>query len=146
MRWELKMEKFAVLISGLLFGAGVTISGMINPMKVLNFMDFAGQWDASLIFVMGAGLIVTIIGYGLVFRKSTPLFAPSFKLPATENIDVKLTVGAALFGLGWGLSGFCPGPAVASIVFGYTESLMFVGAMAIGMIFTKIALGRVAAL
>jgi uncharacterized membrane protein YedE/YeeE len=130
------MEKLAVFVSGLLFGAGVTISGMVNPMKVLNFMDIAGPWDASLIFVMGAGLVVTLIGYQLTFRRHAPLFAPSFRLPTFRQIDARLLAGAALFGLGWGLSGFCPGPAVASLVFGRSESFMFVGAMAIGMIAT----------
>ena len=131
------MGKPTVLISGLLFGAGVTISGMVNPMKVLNFMDIFGQWDATLIFVMGAALVVTLLGYKLVFRRKAPLFATSFGLPMTKDIDAKLLGGAALFGFGWGVSGFCPGPAVASVVFGRTESITFVIAMAAGMIFTK---------
>jgi uncharacterized membrane protein YedE/YeeE len=130
------MGKLSVFISGLLFGAGVTISGMVNPMKVLNFMDITGPWDASLIFVMGAALVVTLIGYQFAFRRRSPLFATSFKLPTIGRIDARLLAGAALFGLGWGLSGFCPGPAVASLVFGRSESFMFVGAMAVGMIAT----------
>lgn len=130
------MEKLSVFISGLLFGAGVTISGMVNPMKVLNFMDIAGQWDPSLILVMGAGLVVTLIGYQLTFRRHAPLFATSFKLPTLIRIDARLLAGAALFGFGWGLSGFCPGPAVASLVFGRIESFIFVGAMAFAMIAT----------
>ena len=130
------MGKLTVFISGLLFGAGVTVSGMVNPMKVLNFMDVSGPWDASLIFVMGAGLIVTLIGYQLIFKRTAPLFEPTFKLPTLQAIDVKLLVGAALFGLGWGLSGFCPGPAVASLVFGRSESVLFVAAMAAGMVAT----------
>ena len=131
------MGKFAILISGLLFGAGVTISGMVNPMKILNFLDIFGPWDATLLFVMGAGLVVTSLGYQIIFRKSAPLFATSFKLPTSEDIDAKLLGGAALFGLGWGLSGFCPGPAIASLVFGRTESITFVTALAAGMIVTK---------
>jgi uncharacterized protein len=138
------MDKLSVFVSGLLFGAGVTISGMVNPMKVLNFMDIAGPWDASLIFVMGAGLIVTMIGYRLVFRRGTPMFADKFRLPTLKTLDTKLIVGAALFGLGWGLSGFCPGPAVASVVFGQSESVMFVMAMATGMILCKIVLNLLA--
>jgi uncharacterized protein len=138
------MDKLSVFVSGLLFGAGVTISGMVNPMKVLNFMDIAGPWDASLIFVMGAGLIVTMIGYRLVFRRGTPMFADKFRLPTLKTLDAKLIVGAALFGLGWGLSGFCPGPAVASVVFGQIESLIFVMAMATGMILCKIVLNLLA--
>jgi uncharacterized protein len=138
------MDKLSVFVSGLLFGAGVTISGMVNPMKVLNFMDIAGPWDASLIFVMGAGLIVTMIGYRLIFRRGTPMFADKFRLPTLKTLDAKLVVGAALFGLGWGLSGFCPGPAVASVVFGQSESLTFVMAMATGMILCKIVLNLLA--
>lgn len=131
------MGKFLVLMSGLLFGAGVTISGMVNPMKVLNFMDIFGRWDATLILVMGAALAVTLVGYQIIFKRTVPLFAASFRLPTSKDIDAKLLGGAALFGLGWGISGFCPGPAVASVVFGRTESITFVIAMAAGMIVTK---------
>jgi len=131
------MEKLAIFISGLLFGTGLTISGMVNPMKILNFLDIFGPWDATLIFVMGTGLIVTLLGYQIILKRNAPLFASSFKLPTTQDIDAKLIGGAALFGLGWGLSGFCPGPAVASVVFGRAESIAFVIAMAAGMIVTK---------
>lgn len=136
------MGKLAILISGLLFGAGVTISGMVNPMKVLNFLDILGPWDATLIFVMGAGLVVTLLGYQIILKRNSPLFATSFRLPTSQDIDTKLLGGAALFGLGWGISGFCPGPAVASVVFGRTESITFVIAMAAGMIVTKQILNR----
>jgi uncharacterized membrane protein YedE/YeeE len=131
------MGKLIVFISGVLFGAGVTISGMVNPMKVLNFLDVFGAWDATLILVMGAGLLVTLIGYQIIFKREAPLFVPSFRLPMSQDIDAKLLGGAALFGVGWGLSGFCPGPAVASLVFGRTESITFVIAMAAGMILAK---------
>ena len=127
------MDKLAVYIAGLLFGAGVAISGMVNPMKVLNFMDVAGQWDATLIFVMGAALAVTFIGYRMVLARPRPLYAPSFSVPARTRLDGQLIAGAVLFGLGWGLTGFCPGPAVASLVFGYSQSFIFVAAMAAGM-------------
>ena len=128
------MGKLIVFISGVLFGAGVTISGMVNPMKVLNFFDIFGTWDATLIFVKGAGLLVTLIGYQIIFKRKAPLFSPSFRLPASQHIDANLRGGAALFGVGWGLGGFCPGPAVASLVFGRMESVTFVIAMAAGMI------------
>ena len=128
------MNRIAALIAGLLFGAGVTLSGMVNPLKVLNFMDIAGTWDPTLIFVMGAGLIVTFIGYRLVFGKSRPFYEPAFTLPASKPIDQRLIGGAVLFGAGWGLTGFCPGPAVASLVFGYWQSILFVAAMAVGML------------
>ncbi len=131
------MGKLAIFLSGLLFGAGVTISGMVNPMKVLNFLDIFGPWDATLILVMGAGFVVTLTGYQIIFNRDAPLFATSFRLPTTQDIDARLRGGAALFGLGWGISGFCPGPAIASLVFGRTESVTFVIAMAAGMIVTK---------
>lgn len=131
------MGKLIVLISGILFGAGVTISGMVNPMKVLNFLDISGTWDPTLILVMGAGLFVTLLGYQIVFKRNAPLYAPSFRLPTSQGIDAKLLGGAALFGVGWGLGGFCPGPAVASLVFGRLESITFVIAMAAGMILAK---------
>jgi uncharacterized protein len=131
------MDRLAILISGALFGAGVTISGMVNPMKVLNFLDLFGQWDPTLIFVMGGGLVVTFAGYRVAFKRQAPLFASAFKLPTSQIIDAKLLGGAALFGLGWGITGFCPGPAVASLVFGRTETVMFVAAMAIGMVATR---------
>ena len=131
------MGKLATLLSGLLFGTGLTISGMVNPMKILNFLDFSGPWDATLIFVMGAGLVVTLLGYQIIFKRNAPLFATSFRLPTSQDIDVKLLGGAALFGLGWGLTGFCPGPAIASLVFGRTESITFVIAMAAGMIVAR---------
>ena len=132
------MQKFFVLISGLLFGAGLTISGMVNPAKILNFLDLTGQFDATLIFVMGAGLIVTTIGYQLIFRRGKPFFDSQFHLPKSEAIDVKLIGGAALFGIGWGISGFCPGPAIASLVFGYQQSFIFVTAMIVGTMFVRL--------
>ncbi len=131
------MQKFSVLISGLLFGAGLTISGMVNPAKILNFLDLTGQFDATLIFVMGAGLTVTTIGYQLIFKRGKPFLASSFHLPTSDIIDAKLIAGATLFGLGWGLSGFCPGPALASLVFGYQQSFIFVAAMIAGTLLIR---------
>lgn len=136
------MGKLAVFLAGLLFGAGVTLSGMVNPAKVLNFMDIAGNWDPTLIFVMGAALAVTFVGYRLVLPRMQPLFAPSFTLPMAARPDGRLVTGAALFGFGWGLTGFCPGPAVASLIFGRSESFVFVIAMAAGMIGAKTFLTR----
>ncbi len=131
------MRNFLTLVSGLLFGLGVTISGMVNPMKVLNFMDITGAFDPTLLFVMGAGLAVTVVGYRLVLRRQTPIFANRFHLPEITAIDARLLGGAALFGIGWGLSGFCPGPAIASLVFGQMQSIAFVAAMAVGMVVTR---------
>lgn len=136
------MRSLFVLIAGILFGAGVTLSAMVNPMKVLNFMDIAGSFDPTLIFVMGAGLLVTLVGYRLVFGWQKPLFDSQFHLPGNTLIDARLLGGAALFGLGWGLSGFCPGPAVASLVFGKLESFIFVAAMSVGIIAARMAVAR----
>ncbi len=136
------MNKLMVFVSGLLFGAGVTISGMVNPMKVLNFLDITGIWDPSLAFVMAGGLIVTLIGYHFIFKRLEPFFASSFKLPTTKSVDAKLVLGSACFGLGWGLSGLCPGPAIASIAFGRSEIYLFVAAMAAGMVLAKFAQRR----
>lgn len=128
------MQRLAAVLSGLLFGAGLALSGMVNPMKVQNFLDLSGTWDPTLIFVMGAGLAVTFAGYRLVLRRPQPLFTPRFALPPTRGIDARLIGGACLFGAGWGLTGFCPGPAIASLVFGYWPSVLFVLAMAAGML------------
>lgn len=132
------MQKIFVLLSGLLFGAGLTISGLVNPAKILNFLDLSKQFDATLIFVMGAGLIVTTIGYQMNLKRSKPLFDNKFHLPTAEIIDAKLIGGAAMFGLGWGLSGFCPGPAIASLVFGYQQSFIFVAAMIFGTLLVRL--------
>jgi uncharacterized protein len=136
------MRAVSVLISGLLFGAGVTISGMVNPMKVLNFLDLFGAFDPTLIFVMGAGLGVTAVGYHFIFRHAKPLFDDVFMLPESNIIDAKLLGGAALFGVGWGLTGLCPAPAVAGLVFFQSESVIFVVALSIGMIATKMFTAR----
>lgn len=136
------MRAIFTILSGMLFGLGVTISGMVNPMKVLNFMDISGQFDPTLLFVMGAGLAVTLAGYRLILRRKTPFLAERFHMPSLTVIDARLVGGAALFGLGWGLSGFCPGPAVASLVFGASQSVIFVAAMAIGMVATRRLAGR----
>ena len=131
------MDKLTALFSGLLFGAGLAISGMVNPMKVENFLDIFGSWDPTLAFVMAAGLAVTYAGYRLVLKAPRPRFSPAFILPSLQGIDERLIGGAVVFGLGWGLTGFCPGPAIASLVFGYWPSVVFVIAMALGMLLAR---------
>ena len=128
----LTMQRLTVLASGLIFGIGLTISGMVNPSKIINFLDLAGAFDATLIFVMGGAVIVTAIGYYVVLKQKRPLFAERFHLPTVNDIDLRLVGGSALFGVGWGLSGFCPGPAIASLAFGHKESLVMLAAMAVG--------------
>lgn len=102
-------------VAGLLFGLGLAISGMTDPARVLGFLDIAGAWDPTLMFVLGGAIVTTFIGYRLVFRRSSPLVGSVFQLPTKQELDGKLLGGAALFGIGWGLSGYCPGPAIASI-------------------------------
>ena len=121
------------LIAGLIFGLGLVISGMANPAKVQNFLDIAGTWDPSLAFVMGGAILVTLPGYALLRRRTAPLFAPNFQWPTRNDIDGRLLAGAALFGLGWGLAGFCPGPALTAIAFLAPGTLVFVPAMLAGM-------------
>jgi len=123
------------LIIGAIFGLGIAISGMANPAKVLNFFDLFGTWDPSLILVMGGALITTAIGYRIVFaRQQKPLMGPTFVVPKNRAIDSRLIAGSATFGVGWGLAGFCPGGAIPALGLGYSETLIFVVAMIIGII------------
>jgi uncharacterized membrane protein YedE/YeeE len=105
---------------------------MIDPRKVLGFLDLAGAWDASLMFVLGGAVALTAIGFRFVLRRSKPWFEYQFRLPGAAAIDAPLILGSALFGIGWGLAGYCPGPAIASLAFGNTEALWFVPAMVAG--------------
>ncbi|NWO11427.1 YeeE/YedE family protein [Chromohalobacter salexigens] len=109
------MKALAGYLAGLLFGLGLAISGMTDPARVIDFLDVAGDWDPTLMFVLGGAVVTTFIGYRLVWRHQTPLFEARFQLPTRRDLDTRLLGGAALFGIGWGLSGYCPGPAVASL-------------------------------
>ncbi|PRD45353.1 hypothetical protein C5748_03945 [Phyllobacterium phragmitis] len=122
------------LVAGLLFGLGLAISGMLNPAKVKAFLDITGAWDPSLIFVLGADVIVDFVGYRLAFAFNRPVLDSRHHLPAKTRIDRPLIVGSAIFGIGWGLAGFCPGPAIASLSLGLAPAVMFVVAMLIGMV------------
>jgi uncharacterized membrane protein YedE/YeeE len=122
------------LISGALFGVGVCVSGMVRPSKVLAFLDFGGAWDASLMLVMGAALMFHVVAWQIVKRKSAPRYGTAFPGPPSKIIDARLLGGAAVFGIGWGISGYCPGPALLSVLSGATSSLVFVGTMAIAML------------
>ena len=121
------------LASGLLFGLGLTVSEMVNPAKVIGFLDLAGHWDASLAFVMATAIPVTMAGYALARRLPSPFAGSSFNLPGRGQIDWPLVVGAVLFGVGWGLVGYCPGPALASVLLGNPATLLFVASMLAGM-------------
>jgi uncharacterized membrane protein YedE/YeeE len=124
----------SAFLIGIVFGLGITISGMINPAKVLNFFDIAGNWDPSLAFVMGGGLITALIGYRLVFgRMKAPLLGVDFSAPDTGALDRRLVGGAAVFGVGWGIAGFCPGGAIPALGLLRSEALVFVAAMMAGI-------------
>ena len=125
-------RNLAALVAGVLFGIGLAISAMIDPGKVLAFLDVAGAWDPSLALVMAGALAVALPGFRLAARRTAPAFAPTFDTPAPKPVDARLTGGAALFGIGWGLVGFCPGPAVASLAYGAWPSVVFLCAMAAG--------------
>ncbi len=118
---------------GLVFGTGISLSGMSNPAKVLNFFDLAGAWDPSLLLVMVSALSVTALGYRLVLRRPRPVFEWNFHLPTGRRIDLPLVAGSATFGIGWGLSGFCPGGAIPALGLGEASAWVFVGAMLAGL-------------
>lgn len=125
------------LVAGALFGAGLVVSGMVNPARVLGFLDFAGipagTWDPTLAFVLGGALAVSIPGYWLARRRRAPVLDTRSHVPPPGSADGRLIAGAVLFGLGWGMAGFCPGPALAALATGEAKVLAFAGAMAAGM-------------
>lgn len=127
------MKNLSALIAGLVFGLGLVISGMADPAKVQNFLDVFGTWDPSLAFVMGGAIAVTLPGFRLVAQRGRPLFDERFRLPTRSDLDAPLLGGAALFGIGWGLGGFCPGPALTALPLAAPGTLIFVPAMLIGM-------------
>ncbi len=127
------MRTEAALAAGVLFGLGLIVSGMANPAKIQNFLDLAGTWDPSLAFVMAAAVTVTFIGYRVLSAQPRPRFDEKFYWPTAKDIDAPLLIGAAIFGLGWGLSGFCPGPALTALPLLADGTLAFVPAMFVGM-------------
>ena len=138
MLWGAKaMHRFSTLFAGLLFGTGLILSGMANPAKVQNFLDLFGTWDPSLAFVMGGAIMITMPGFWLVQKRSKPLFHDVFHLPTRIDFDARLAFGAATFGIGWGLGGFCPGPALTSLPLAASGTLFFVPAMLVGMVIAK---------
>jgi uncharacterized membrane protein YedE/YeeE len=126
------------LVVGVLFGAGLVVSDMINPARVLSFLDLAGAWDPTLAFVMAGALVPSAIGYAIARRMRRPVMAEAFCIPQSRTIDRRLVAGAALFGAGWGLAGFCPGPAVASLSLGLWQPWLFVAAMLAGMLLHRV--------
>ena len=130
------MSKVTSLITGIIFGIGLSISGMINPQKVLGFLNLFGGWDPSLAFVMIGALIVTT-PFIFIYKKQKPLFAESFSISQKKDLDNKLIVGAVLFGAGWGLAGLCPGPAISSLALMNINSVIFVVTMFLGFYLSK---------
>lgn len=128
------MKFISALVAGVIFGFGLTISGMINPGKIIAFLDIAGEWDPSLLVVMAAALGVSSVGYRIVLSRRAPLFEPGFSLPTNTRIDRALIIGSAIFGVGWGLGGLCPGPAIAGAALGAPPVYLFLVAMIAGMV------------
>ncbi|MBT8139528.1 MAG: YeeE/YedE family protein [Gammaproteobacteria bacterium] len=123
----------SAFIAGAIFGIGLIVSEMVNPVRVIGFLDLAGNWDPTLAFVMGGALLVTAIGYKIVLGQPGPVFSAEFELPKNKIIDRKLIIGAAMFGIGWGLSGFCPGPALVGLGTLKPDILLFVISMIAGI-------------
>ncbi|AGS38434.1 MAG: putative membrane protein YedE/YeeE [Cycloclasticus pugetii] len=133
------LKILSALVAGVIFGVGLALSQMVNPNKVINFLDITGQWDPSLMFVLGGAVLTTTLAYRFIFSRGKPLLADDFQLPTLLQIDRPLIIGAALFGIGWGVIGYCPGPAVASLGFGFQEPLLVVVSMLVGMLLYKAA-------
>ncbi len=131
------MPILAALVVGLVFGLGISLSGMINPAKVLNFFDLAGAWDPSLAFVMAGALAVALPGYRVVLARPRPALADQFQVPTNRTIDARLIGGSAVFGVGWGLAGFCPGGALPALGLGEPRVFAFVAAVVVGMFLAK---------
>ena len=131
------MRLVASYLIGLIFGVGISISGMANPAKVLNFFDVAGTWDPSLIFVMGGAVVVAFLGYRVVLRRAAPVIDTKFHLPDNPRIDARLLGGSAVFGIGWGIAGFCPGGALPALGTGRVEVMAFVAALIAGIFAAK---------
>lgn len=134
-------QVLAAAVAGAVFGVGLGVSRMTDPTVVLGFLDLAGAFDATLLFVMGGAVCVTLIAYRVILRRPHPWLAAAFQLPTSRDIDRPLLVGAALFGVGWGLAGYCPGPALVSIAAGVDTAMIFGVAMVAGMVLHRLTPG-----
>lgn len=136
-------QLLTALVSGAIFGIGLSLSGMLDPVRVRGFLDVAGDWDASLAFVLGGAVAVAMVGMLVRRRLRNPAFGDVFHLPATVPVDTRLILGSAIFGIGWGLAGLCPGPALAALSLGLAPVALFVVAMLVGMtIHDRLIAGR----
>jgi uncharacterized protein len=132
------LKHISSALVGAVFGLGIAISGMANPAKVLNFFDVFGTWDPSLIFVMGGAMLTAMAGYRIVLgRQPKPMFEHQFAIPTNKAIDMRLIAGSAVFGIGWGIAGFCPGGAIPALGLGYSETFVFVATMVAGLVFSR---------
>ena len=127
------MPAFFAFIAGLLFGLGLIVAGMTNPAKILGFLDVTGKWDPSLALVMVGAIAVGLVAFALARRRTVSALGLPTQLPAVQDIDLRLVAGSLAFGIGWGLAGFCPGPAVVALGAGYLKAAVFVAAMLLGM-------------
>lgn len=127
------MIAFASLLAGLVFGLGLIVSGMANPAKVLGFLDLTGHWDPSLAFVMAGAISVGAVAFTVAQRRTVSFLGAEMRLPSARHIDGRLVLGSVLFGIGWGVAGFCPGPALVALGMGEVKALVFVAAMLVGM-------------
>ncbi|MBB1472492.1 YeeE/YedE family protein [Luteimonas sp. MC1782] len=134
------MKRFiaAAFASGALFGLGLAFSGMTDARRILGFLDVAGNFDPTLAFVLGGAVATTLLLFRPVLRRGRPLFADDFRLSELRHVDARLLTGAALFGMGWGLAGYCPGPALAGLGVGSVEALWFVPAMVVGIVLQRV--------
>lgn len=125
-------ENLTALLAGLLFGLGLGLSQMIDRDRVLDFLDVTGVWDPTLLFVLGGAVTVTVIGFRFVLNRAHPLFVHQFHLPTTKEIDRTMVIGAAIFGIGWGIAGYCPGPGITALVLGIWNPVLFMVAFIAG--------------
>lgn len=139
------MQRVIALVAGLLFGAGLAVSGMIDPSRVQGFLDLFGNWDPTLAFVMGGAMLPMAVAWWIKPRLQSPVAASDFDLPETIRLDRKLATGAGLFGVGWGISGLCPGPALADLAIAPTQAAIFVVAMVAGMAIHRLTQAKGAA-
>ena len=128
------MNAFAAFAAGLVFGIGLILSGMTDPGKVIGFLDVAGRWDPSLAFVMGGAILVGYFSFAFAGRRGRTFLGDALQLPTRRDIDARLVLGSAVFGIGWGLGGFCPGPALVALGAGIDPAALFVAAMLAGMV------------
>lgn len=127
------MTVFTSLLAGLVFGLGLIVSGMANPAKVLGFLDLGGAWDPSLAFVMAGAIAVGALAFALARKRTVSFLGAPMKLPTSRDIDSRLLIGSVVFGIGWGVAGFCPGPGLVALGMGEVKALVFVAAMLVGM-------------